>query len=215
MKQTKIKAICLVGIVIVGMAMTMGCLEGPEVGERAKMLESQETTTITYSNERAIFEGYLAQVNDPNNIQWIYCMDYMGHVVLQSAVMGKVISATKSSEPYERVVCWNSGTCTFEDAGAEKFAGFIPGTPQLMNPSGMFGHDTPGAIWLDPQGNYHEWHGGPYFVSNVPLKVKEPILSFADVDQELMQKVQRMEQKLRAGGTLTPEELAYLETIGG
>ena len=212
MEKTKIKAICLVGIVIVGMAMTMGCLEGPEVGERAKMLESQETTTITYSNERAIFEGYLAQVNDPNNIQWIYCMDYMGHVVLQSAVMGKVISATKSSEPYERAL-YTGGSD--EAWHAAKFAGYIPGTPQLMNPSGMFGHDTPGAIWLDPQGNYHEWHGGPYFVSNVPLKVKEPILSFADVDQELMQKVQRMEQKLRAGGTLTAEELAYLETIGG
>lgn len=209
MKKAKIKAICLVGIVIVGIAMTMGCLED-EPGERAKMLETQKTTTITYSNERAIFEGYLSQVNDPNNIQWIYCMDYMGHVVLQSAVMGKVISATKSTEPYERTTTSDCMDC---DA-ASKFAGYIPGTSQLMNPSGMFGHDTPGAIWLDPQGNYHEWHGGPYFVSNVPLKVKEPILSFADVDQELMQKVVKMEQKLRANGTLTPEELAYLETIG-
>lgn len=212
MKKAKIKAILLAGIVVIGMAVAMGCLE-EEPGERAKMLESQKTTTITYSNERAIFEGYLAQVNDPNNIQWIYCMDYMGHVVLQSAVMGKVISATKSSEPYERTII-ESGSGSAEDHGARNFAGFIPGTPQLMNPSGMFGHDTPGAIWMDPQGNYHEWHGGPYFVSNVPLKVKEPILSFADVDQELMQKVQRMEQKLRANGTLTPEELAYLETIG-
>ena len=213
MKKQKIKAIVIVGIVIVGLAMTMGCLGDPEVGERAKMMETQKTTTISYSNERAIFEGYLAQVNDPNNIQWIYCMDYMGHVVLQSAVMGKVISATKSTEPYERLAYTGSG---WDDVvEAEKFAGYIPGTPQLMNPSGMFGHDTPGAIWMDPQGNYHEWHGGPYFVSNVPLKVKEPILSFADVDQELMQKVQRMKQKLRANGTLTPEELAYLETMGG
>lgn len=213
MKKQKIKAIVIVGIVIVGLAMTMGCLDDPEVGERAKMMETQKTTTISYSNERAIFEGYLAQVNDPNNIQWIYCMDYMGHVVLQSAVMGKVISATKSTEPYERLAYTGSG---WDDVvEAEKFAGYIPGTPQLMNPSGMFGHDTPGAIWMDPQGNYHEWHGGPYFVSNVPLKVKEPILSFADVDQELMQKVQRMKQKLRANGTLTPEELAYLETMGG
>ena len=212
MKKTKTKAIFVMGIIVVGMAMTMGCLE-EEVGERAKMLETQKTTTLAYSNERAIFEGYLAQVNDPNNIQWIYCMDHMGHVVLQSAVMGKVISATKSSEPYERTIIIQ-GTSSAEDSGARNFAGFIPGTAQLMNPSGMFGHDTPGAIWLDPQGNYHEWHGGPYFVSNVPLKVKEPILSFADVDQELMQKVQRMEQKLRANGTLTPDELAYLATMG-
>lgn len=212
MKKTKTKAILIMGIIVVGVAMTMGCLE-EEVGERAKMLETQKTTTLAYSNERAIFEGYLAQVNDPNNIQWIYCMDHMGHVVLQSAVMGKVISATKSSEPYERTIIIQ-GTSSAEDSGARNFAGFIPGTSQLMNPSGMFGHDTPGAIWLDPQGNYHEWHGGPYFVSNVPLKVKEPILSFADVDQELMQKVQRMEQKLRANGTLTPDELAYLATMG-
>lgn len=211
MKTKKGLIVLLAFVSIVIVALTMGCTD-PEKGERAELLETQSTTTIVYSNERAIFEGYLAQVNDPNNIQWIYCMDYMGHVVLQSAVMGKTISATKSSEPYERVVCWNTGTCGFEDKGAEKFAGFIPGTPQLMNPSGMFGHDTPGVIWMDPQGNYHEWHNGPYFVSNIPLKVREPILSFADVDQELVQKVREMEQKLRAGGELTVEELTYLET---
>ena len=190
---------------------SVGCIGEAEKGERAKMLDTQKTETLKYSNERAIFEGYLKQVSDPNNIQWIYCMDMMGHVVLQSAVMGKVISATKSTEPYERALDLQGYD---ESSDARKFAGFIPGTPQLMNPSGMFGHDTPGAIWLDPQGNYHEWHGGPYLVSNVPIKIKESILSFADVDNELLQKVRKMEQKLRAGGELSAEEMMYLQTVG-
>ena len=196
---------------LVMVMLSVGCIDDEKLGERAEMLKTQETETLKYSNERAIFQGYLDQVSDPNNIQWIYCMDMMGHVVLQSAVMGKVISATKSTEPYERALDHQGHD---ESSDARKFAGFIPGTPQLMNPSGMFGHDTPGAIWLDPQGNYHEWHGGPYLVSNVPIKIKEPILSFADVDNELLQKVRKMEQKLRAGGELSAEEMMYLQTVG-
>jgi hypothetical protein len=64
------------------------------------MLDTQKTETLKYSNERKIFQGYLDQVNNPNNIQFIYLMSWDGHVIYRSTVMGKTISATKSTEPY-------------------------------------------------------------------------------------------------------------------
>lgn len=173
------------------------------------MLDSQPTETLKYSNERKIFEGYLKQVNDPNNIQFIYLFDYQGHVIFRGTVMGKAISATKSTEPYERTVV-DQGTAIVEDEGARSFAGYIPGTHQLMNPSGMFGHDTAGVIWLDPEGKYHEWHNGPYFITSYPVKIQEPIISFTNIDNEMNQKVEAMKQKLKTGGTLTDEEKSYL-----
>ena len=188
-----------------------GCIDSPQKGERANMLDTQPTETLKYSNEREIFKGYLKQVNDPNNIQFIYLFDYQGHVLFRSTVMGKTISATKSTEPYERVVDNVAGDGSTNDQDvATKFAGYIPGTSQLMNPSGMFGHDTPGVIWMDPQGQYYEWHNGPYLVSSYPIKIKEPVLNFANIDNEMNQRVETMKKKLQSGGTLTNEEKQYL-----
>lgn len=196
-------------VALVGIILLSGCVDEPQKGERAKMLDSQPTETLKYSNERKIFEGYLKQVNDPNNIQFIYLFDYQGHVIFRGTVMGKAISATKSTEPYERTVV-DQRTAIVEDEGARSFAGYIPGTHQLMNPSGMFGHDTPGVIWLDPEGKYHEWHNGPYLVTSYPVKIQEPIISFTNIDNEMNQKVEAMKQKLKTGGTLTDEEKSYL-----
>lgn len=196
-------------IVLIGATFLSGCLETPTKGERAQMLDTQKTETLKYSNERKIFQGYLDQVNDPNNIQFIYLLSYDGHVIYRSTVMGKTISATKSTEPYDRTIV-ERGTADTEDKGARGFAGYIAGTPNLMNPSGMFGHDTPGVIWQDPEGNYYEWHNGPYFISNRPLKIDVPTLKNTNVDTELDRKVAEMRQKLSSGGNLTPEEKAYL-----
>lgn len=191
--QKKIVWAALVVLFIAGVAVC-GCTSTPEVtkGERAQMLDSQKTPTLKTSNERDIFMGYLQQTSDPNNIQWVYCMDYSGHVIFRSAVKGKVISATKSSEPYERMVPsdydTSSWTYTKEENAANSFAGYIAGTNQLMNPSGMFGHDTPGCIWMSPDGQYYEWHGGPYFVSDKPLKLQNPVLSYENIDYDEMAK---------------------------
>jgi hypothetical protein len=57
----------------------------------------------------------------------------------------------------------------------------------LENPSGMFGHDSEGVIWEDPQGNYYEWHFGPYFVSSVPLKLEGNSLTM-NIDYDLQKK---------------------------
>jgi hypothetical protein len=196
-------------IMVMGVALLSGCVEEQTKGERAKMLDTQKTETLKYSNERKIFQGYLDQVNNPNNIQFIYLMSWDGHVIYRSTVMGKTISATKSTEPYDRIIV-ETGTANSEDNGAKALAGYIAGTPNLMNPSGMFGHDTEGVIWQDPEGNYYEWHSGPYFVSSKPLKIEIPVLKNTDVDTELDRKVEEMRQKLRAGGNLTSEEKAYL-----
>lgn len=205
------KIIGIALILMIGVTLLSGCLEEPQKGERAKMLDTQPTTTLKESNERKIFMGYLDQVNNPNNIQFIYLMSWDGHVVYRSAVLGKTISATKSSEPYERIIDeYNGGADNSETQAIRSFAGYIPGTPQLMNPSGMFGSDTPGVIWQDPEGNYYEWHNGPYFISNKPLKIDVPILKNTDVDTELDRKVAEMRQKLSSGGSLTPEEKSYL-----
>jgi len=192
--QKKIMWAALVVLFIAGVAIC-GCTGTPEVtkGERAQILDSQKTPTLKTSNERDIFMGYLQQTSDPNNIQWVYCMDYSGHVVFRSAVKGKVLSATKSSEPYERL---SKSECDDasgydDDAGwnaATSFSGYIAGTTQLMNPSGMFGHDTPGCIWMSPDGQYYEWHGGPYFVSDKPLKLQNPVLSYENIDYDEMAK---------------------------
>lgn len=172
------------------------------------MLDTQSTPIVTESNERTIFMGYLKQVNDPNNIQWIYCFSLDGHLIFKSAVMGKTISATKSTEPYERTAY--EGSDTWDYTASRQFAGYIPGTTQLMNPSGMFGHDTPGVIWMDPQGNYYEWHEGPYFVSNVPLKFETPVLSYQNMDVDVYNHALKIEEKLRAGMNLTEEDREWL-----
>lgn len=202
------KIIGIAFVVIMGAAFFSGCIS-PENGERAKMLETQPTKTITESNERKIFMGYLDQVNNPNNIQFIYLMSYNGNVVFKSVVMGKTISATKSSEPYERIPAQTSSS-EYDDRASRSFAGYIAGTTQLMNPSGMFGHDTPGVIWQDPAGNYYEYHDGTYLISNVPLKIDVPVLRYSNIDTELSRKIGEMKAKLEAGGSLTNEEKEYL-----
>ena len=207
--NTKIIAIL---IILMSAAFLSGCIDetiDDSKGERAKMLDTQPTKTITESNERKIFMGYLDQVNNPNNIQFIYLMSWDGHVVYKSTVMGKVISATKSTEPYERIAV-STASSGYDDDASRGFAGYIAGTPQLMNPSGMFGHDTPGAIWMDPEGNYYEWHDAPYFISSKPLKIDVPVLRNTNIDTELDRKVQEMRNRLAAGGSLTDEEKAYL-----
>ncbi len=200
-------------VAIVMIALLSGCVE-QQKGERAKMLDTQPTKTLTESNERKIFMGYLEQVNNPNNIQFIYLMSWDGHVIYRSTVIGKAISATKSSEPYEREsysdISSSDGSDNNGNFAYRGFAGYIPGTKQLMNPSGMFGHDTPGVIWLDPEGNYYEWHNGPYFISSKPLKIDVPTLKNTNVDTELERKVVEMRKTLAAGGQLSPEDKAYL-----
>lgn len=196
-------------VAIIAIALLSGCVEDTTKGERANMLDTQSTPTLKESNERKIFMGYLDQVNNPNNIQFIYLLSWDGHVIYRSTVMGKVISATKSSEPYERIVI-EEGSATSENSAARRFAGYIAGTPQLMNPSGMFGHDTPGAIWMDPEGNYYEWHNGPYFISSKPLKIDVPVLRNTNIDTELERKVANMRSKLASGGQLSSEDKAYL-----
>ncbi len=204
----------IIGVMLAIFAVSVfsGCIDEPTTkGERAKMLDTQPTQTLTESNERKIFMGYLDQVNNPNNIQFIYLMSWDGHVIYRSTVMGKTISATKSSEPYERQPYNQYNEYGDSDGYAYKeFAGYIAGTNQLMNPSGMFGHDTPGVIWQDPEGNYYEWHNGPYFVSNRPLKMEVPVLRNTDIDTELERKVTEMRNKLASGGQLSSEDKAYL-----
>lgn len=207
MNKSRIAVITIILLLVVG-AVFAGCTD-LQKGERAKMLETQYTPTVTQSNERNIFMGYIAQVNDPNNIQWIYCFSWDGHLIFKSAVMGKTISATKSSEPYDRVPL-ATDTDDREEEAAQKFTGFIPGTTQLMNPSGMFGHDTPGVIWMDPQGNYYEWHNGPYFISNVPIKFETPVMSYQNMDTEVYEHAIKIEEKLRAGLPLSEEDKAWL-----
>lgn len=201
----------IIGVMLIIFAISVfsGCIDEPTKGERAKMLDTQPTKTLTESNERKIFMGYLEQVNNPNNIQFIYLMSWDGHVIYRSTVMGKTISATKSSEPYERITDY-SGSFMKDNENYDKFAGYIAGTPQLMNPSGMFGHDTPGVIWQDPEGNYYEWHNGPYFISNRPLKIDIPVLRNTDVDTELERKVTEMRNKLASGGNLSSDDKSYL-----
>lgn len=203
-------------VAIVAIAIFSGCIDDQGLGERAKMLKTQPTKTLTESNERKIFMGYLEQVNNPNNIQFIYLISWDGHVIYRSTVMGKVISATKSSEPYERFTQEEDDTYGIDDAlgtyPARNFPGYIAGTRQLMNPSGMFGHDTPGAIWQDPEGNYYEWHNGPYFISSKPLKIDVPVLQNTNLDTELDRKVEKMRETLNAGGQLSPEDIDYLMT---
>lgn len=203
------KKIAVIAIILLLLTsiLLVGCTEG-EKGERAKMLDTQSTPTVKVSNERTIFMGYLNQVNDPNNIQWIYCFNWDGRLIFKSAVMGKTISATKSSEPYERVAYTDAAA---DDMSAYKdFAGYIPGTTQLMNPSGMFGHDTPGVIWMDPQGNYYEWHNGPYFISNVPIKFETPVISYQNMDVEVYNHALKIEEKLKAGINLSEEDKEWL-----
>lgn len=179
-------------LLILAVAVAMcGCIESQSVdttGERANMLDSQKTPTLQHSNEREIFMGYLEQTADPNNVQWIYCLDYSGHVVFRSPVKGKVISATKSSEPYERMTIaecgFDGGRSDVDWYASQNFAGRVSGTKQLMNPSGMFGSDTPGCLWMTPDGQYMEYHGGPYFVSDRPLKFQNPILSYENIDYD-------------------------------
>lgn len=172
-------------LVLAAFILTSGCMES-KPGERVAALEQQQTPVIQQSNERAIFLGYLNQVSNPNNIQWVYCVSDTGSILFRSAVKGKVISATKSSEPYERIDIGTSSS-GLEDQAARALPGYKPGTNQLMNPSGMYGHDMEGCIWMNPEGQYFEWHG-KYFVSDAPMALKEPVLTTSNIDLEELNK---------------------------
>lgn len=201
----------IVVAIIFGSLLLSGCVEENAKGTRAQqMTDNQPTKNISHSNERDTFAAYLDQVGDPNNIQFIYIFDSFGHVLLRAPVMGKTLSATKSTDPYERFALGYSDANNEDDAIIRALPGFVEGTPQLMNPSGMYGHDTPGVIWRDPNGKFHEWHDGPYLITSYPVKLKEPVLNFRDIDQELITKIEVMERTLKAGGNLTQEEKDYL-----
>ena len=186
-------------LILIGCVAFTGCTTA-KAGERAQMLNSQPTETISHSTERDLFMGYLKECSDPNNIQWIYCMDIQGHVIFKSPVKGKTVSATKSTEPYSRITNYDSASMGDNEAYNE-FAGFVPGTEQMMNPSGMFGGDTVGVIWMDPQGNYYEWHLGPYFISSVPLKIEAPVIDMS-VDQDMYAKEMKVEAGQANGSSL-------------
>jgi len=63
---------------------------------------------------------------------------------------------------------------------------------------------------MDPQGNYYEWHEGPYFVSNIPIKFETPVISYQNIDMEVYNHAIEAENKLKQGIPLSEEDKAWL-----
>lgn len=176
----------------------LGCIEPAEQKSSPSTVEKSPTVKLDTSLERDLINKWLEEVGNPNNVMWVIHMSETGQVLGQWPVVGKVVSMSKSNEPYERVVAeYNGGPRDYEEDGAVRFEGYRRGTSQLANPSGTYGHDLPGVFFFTPDGAYHELHGGIIHVSSVPVSIKDPVFLTYDVDKELQAKEKMWEEQLR------------------
>lgn len=177
-----------------------GCISAPVQDNSPDTQKTAPTVKLDTSLERDLINEWLKEVGDPNNIMWLYHMSETGQILGEYPIVGKAVSMSKSNEPYERVLdTYNGGPDYDEVSAAERFEGYRPGTPQLANPSGTYGHDLEGVFFFTPDGEYHEIHGGIIHVSSVPIKINDPMFLTYDIDKEKQQKEKMWEAELKNG----------------
>lgn len=142
---------------------------------------------VKYFTEAQTIARRLELMDDPNLIQWIYCLSESGAVVFYGPVVGKVTSSGKRLEPV-----------TIAEGGTSAQYGDSL-TDERMQADGTFGQSDAYVFWFDPNGVYQQW-SGDYFLSSVPIKIKTPVINVRDVDQEMLAKQRQAITILEAGG---------------
>jgi len=168
-------------VIISSLVLVLGCLEDDD--RQAKTIQSDPTVVLENSLERQLINRWLQEVGNPNNVMWLYHLTDTGQLIAKYPVVGKPVSMTKSNEPYERTVR-TSGSSSNDDRSYDDLIGYRPGTAQLSNPSGTYGHDLPGVFFFTPDGAYHEIHGGIIITSSVPIAIPEPIFNTYSINEE-------------------------------
>lgn len=194
--MNKVIKIMLMACVVFALAGS-GCISAPQEDKAPVTQKNAETVKLDTSIERDLINDWIKEVGDPNNIMWLYHMSETGQILGEYPIVGKAVSMSKSNEPYERVLdTYNGGPDYDEVSAAERFEGYRPGTPQLANPSGTYGHDLEGVFFFTPDGEYHEIHGGIIHISSVPIKISDPLFLTYDIDKEKQEKEKMWEAEL-------------------
>ena len=176
-----LKKTILTLVVISSLVLVLGCIEDDNT--QAKTIDSDPTVVLENSLERQLINRWLQEVGNPNNVMWLYHLTDTGQLIAKYPVVGKPVSMTKSNEPYERTFI-GSNSYSNQDKHAKNLVGYKPGTLQLSNPSGTYGHDLPGVFFFTPDGAYHEIHGGIIITSSVPIAIPEPIFNTYSINEE-------------------------------
>ena len=190
-------SMCMLGFVVIAMTMGQaspnGC-DGPGNGSTIDVAKQQEAastlqgrqvtpTDIRFSLERynLIRRAYWVNGQREKALA-VRCevVKPIGYVVLvtgSGAILGTYVvdgklSSLKSyltpvSEYYEK----NGG-----DAGGPLYNAWV------SDVDGCYGDNDDGVFWFTPGGKYMEWKGS-YLYSDIPFKVKTPVLEIGDAYQ--------------------------------
>jgi len=114
----------------------------------------------------------------------------MGNVLFMDIAKGKVTSSTKRLEPVQGSD-GNYGV-TYRSGDRSVY------TQELMQIDGTYGSSDPYVFWFSPEGVYRQWNG-KYLTSSVPVKLKEPVMNFNDIDRDLEQRAKTAYDALKEG----------------
>lgn len=198
----KYKSVIIVSAILLIMFCAIGCIDDTTSVKSPQTQKTVPTKVAKDSLERQLINRWIDEESNPNNVMWLYQMSDTGQVLGEWPVVGKVVSMTKSNEPYERVTDY-SGVSYDDENAITSFEGYRAGTAQLANPSGTYGHDLDGVFFFTPDGEYHEIHGGILHISSVPLKINSPVFLTYDVDKEKQEKEKIWEDELKNGKQIT------------
>lgn len=95
--------------------------------------------------------------SNPNNIWWIYCVEF-AQVVYYGPVKGKVTSSGKTLRRRD---------------------GHGP-AEEKKDYDGTYGHSDKYVFWFDPAGKYHQW-SGHYFLTSEEVKIRNVVINIRSV----------------------------------
>jgi hypothetical protein len=190
--MNKKAAVSFIGALVITGGFLVGCDDGTstldqqnnqKLQQAQNMMTRTPTPTFNYSVERQNIADRLKLTNDPDLLQWIYCISN-GRVIGRFPVRGKVTSGGKRLTSTQRLVNDNTDHTVVMEA------------PDEM---GTYGNSDPYIFWFDPAGNYYQWEGD-YFLSTVPYKIDMGYgtIDMNVIDQAEMAKVPKYKQEIAA-----------------
>lgn len=181
------KRLTLALLVLLIAAILVGCAPDDVQKRTEERVRVVDVPPVKHFTEAQNIARRLDLMDDPNLIQWIYCLSDSGAIVFYGPVVGKVTSSGKRLEPV--TISVNATSAQYGDTL----------TNERMQADGTFGSSDAYVFWFDPNGIFQQW-SGDYFLSSVPIKIKTPVINVRDVDQEMLVRQQRAIGILNAGG---------------
>jgi hypothetical protein len=187
-KTIRIVAICITVCVVLAFLATGGCQKSHTIDgdatvlkegklteeNHARLVKAQPPPMFDYSLERENLIKKLKLMNTQNRIFYIYCLGMNGNVVYHGMVKGKVSSLNSLLTTPEQLIYVGGQDSTRN------------GVHRMPSPDfdGSYGKNPDGIFWFSPDDRYHEWAGGPYYLSETPEKINTPISITTTVDLE-------------------------------